>query len=207
MENKTCRLLLVRHGRSEMNAQRRAQGWLDSPLDEVGRAQARAVARRLQQEPPRILYTSPLSRARETAEIIAQALGVPLAVDDRLKERGLGAISGLTREEIEERFPEWIQRWRENPEWVPPPGGEGPEVFWERVVGVFEEIVARHPGQVVGVVSHGGVIGTYLTHLVGAERGTRSPFALANGSLSIVELNEHRARIHLVNECCHLKEE
>jgi len=190
-----------------MNAQRRAQGWLDSPLDEVGRAQARAVARRLQRENPQIIYTSPLSRARETAETIAQALGVPLVADERLKERDVGEIAGLNNKEIEERFPEWFQRWRESPGWVPPPGAEPPEIFWRRVVEVFEEIVGRHPNGVVGVVSHGGVLGTYLAYLVGAKPGSPSPFSLGNGSLSVVEFEGPRPRIRFVNERCHLGEE
>jgi len=201
------RLLLVRHGRSEMNAQRRVQGWLDSPLDEVGRAQARAVANRLRREQPMILYTSPLRRARETAEIIAQTLDLPIVTDDRLKERDVGAIAGLTNAEIEQRFPEWVERWRKMPDWVPPPGAEQPEAFWERVVSVFEEILARHSRGAVGVVAHGGVLGTYLAHLVGAPKGSPSAFSLANGSLSVVETDGVRPRIRLVNDRCHLPQE
>lgn len=199
------RLLLIRHGRSELNAQERVQGWLDSPLDEVGQAQARAVARRLEGEGLAIVYSSTLRRARETAEVIAGALSIPLVTDERLKERDVGAIAGLNNEEIEERFPEWVQIWRKNPGRLPPPGAERTEAFWERVVAVFEEIVARHPGEVVGVVSHGGVLGVYLTYLVGAERGSPSPFAFGNGSISIVESDGLRFRIQRVNDCCHLE--
>jgi probable phosphoglycerate mutase len=201
------RLLLVRHGRSELNAQGRPQGWLDSPLDEVGRRQARAAARRLQQEGPEILYTSTLRRASETAEIMAQVLGVPLVADERLKERNLGAIAGLTNKEIEERFPEWVRRWREAPGRVPPPGAEGLELLWRRVEDVFEEIRSRHPTGTVGVVSHGGVLGVYLTHVAGAERGSPSSFSLGNGSLSVVEFDGLRLRIRLANDQSHLEDE
>ncbi len=201
------RLLLLRHGRSEMNAEHRVQGWLDSPLDEVGRAQAQAVARRLRQEEMEVLYTSTLRRARETAEIITGVLNVPLVADERLRECDVGAIAGLNNKEIEARFPEWVQRWRETGGLAPPPGAEQPEVFWGRVVEAFDEIVGRHSGEVVGVVTHGGVLGTYLSHLVGVVRKGRSPFSLGNCSLSIVEFDTVGFRIRLVNDQYHLEGE
>jgi broad specificity phosphatase PhoE len=187
-----------------MNAEKRVQGWLDSPLDDVGRAQTRAAARRLRREEPEVLYTSPLRRARETAEIIARELDISLVEDERLKERDVGEIAGLNNAEIEEQFPEWVQRWRKAPGRVSPPGAEPLQAFRGRVLDVFEEIVSRHGGHVVGVISHGGVLGVYLTHLAGAESGSPSPFSLANGSLSIVEFGEPRVRIRLVNAQCHL---
>lgn len=199
------RLLLVRHGRSEMNAQRRIQGWLDSPLDAVGRSQAEAVAQRLGLEAPETLYTSTLRRARETAEIIAAALGdVPLVDDERLRERNVGHIAGMTGEEVEVQFPGLLKRWHEN-RMVTPPGGEQPRDFWERVVAAFDDITARHPDGTVAVVTHGGVLAIYMGHLLGLETGEWPPLSFDNTSLSVVELNGGRARIRLVNDRCHLE--
>lgn len=201
------RLFLIRHGRSTWNAARRIQGQADPPLDEVGREQARRLAERLRDDPPAALYTSPLQRARETAEILGQALGVPVVPDERLKEYDVGAITGLTWEQVVEQHPDMAQRWAEALEDIEIPGEEGGAPFRARVVAAFGEILARHAEGTVGVVTHGGTLGTYLNHLIGLP--TRfSPFRFDNGALSIVkvnvEMNPVRPRILLLNDTCHL---
>jgi len=198
------RLLLIRHGRSEMNAQGRIQGWLDSPLDDLGRAQAHAVARRLQCEGPALLYASDLRRAWETAQIIGQVLDIPLIPDARLRERNLGDIAGLYGEEIRDRFPDMVREWESSQRMRSAPGGEQPADFWARVVAAFDEIVGRHPQGVVGVVTHGGVLATYMSHLMGLEVGRWGLLSFNNGSLSAVEFTGKGARIRWVNDCCHL---
>lgn len=199
------RLLLVRHGRSEMNAAGRIQGWLDSPLDEVGRAQSLAVARRLQRESPVIVYTSTLRRASETAEIIGAELGLPVVPDERLIERGVGDIAGMNGEEIESQFPGFVEEWRLSRRMVVPPGGEAVEVFSARVRAAFDEIVGRHNGQVIVVVTHGGVLANYMGYLLGIEAGRWAPFSFGNGSLSVVEFGERGVRVLGINERCHLE--
>ena len=201
------RLLLARHGRSEMNAQRRVQGWLDSPLDDVGREQARALAGRMHRENPTVIYTSPLSRARETAEIVAGLLQIKVICDERLKERSVGDVAGMTGEEIAARFPDFMRRWRDPRTFAIPPGGEEPQVFTRRVTQALAEIGARHPQETVGVVTHGGVLGVYMGYLLGIETGRWAPFSFRNGSLSVVELGDTGVRIKTVNSCCHLETE
>jgi probable phosphoglycerate mutase len=188
-----------------MNAERRVQGWLDSPLDDRGRAQGQAVARRLCREEPELIYSSTLRRARETARIIAEELGIEVVADERLKERNVGVIAGMRSEEIEQRFPGLLEVWRQSQRMIAPPEGEQPEVFWARVVAVFDEIVARHEGGVVAVVTHGGVLATYLGHLLGVETGRWAPFSFANGSLSVVEFGGSGVRVFGVNDRCHLE--
>jgi len=201
------RLLLVRHGRSELNAAGRVQGWLDSPLDELGREQARRTARRLQSEQPQVVYTSPLRRAQETAEAVAAAFAIPLLADDRLRERDAGALAGLNSEEIEEQFPEWVQQWRASRRMIAPPAGEQPADFCARIVAAFDEIITRHLDGVATVVTHGGVLATYMGHLLGLEAGRWAPFAFGNGSLTIVDVRSDGPRIRLVNDRCHLEVE
>ncbi|MBN1179254.1 MAG: histidine phosphatase family protein [Anaerolineae bacterium] len=186
-----------------MNAQRRVQGQLDSPLDDLGRVQAQALARRVAREAPVILYASPLRRASETAQIVAAHLNVPLLLDDRLKERDAGAIAGLTNEEIEAQFPEWLQQWRASAGHAPPPGAEPRAALRHRAVAAFDEIVARHAGAVVGIVSHGALLGAYLCYLIESPLDRRSLFALGNCSLTIVDLDVHPL-IRLVGDQCHL---
>jgi probable phosphoglycerate mutase len=200
------RLWLIRHGQSQMNARRRVQGWIDSPLSALGRSQGEAVARRLEREKPDLLYASTLRRAYETAEIIAQALGgVPIVPDDRLRERDVGQIAGLNSQEIEEQYPGLLEKWR-GTRFVAPPGGERTEDFWGRVIAAFQQITEGHPDQIVGVVTHGGVLAVYLGYLLGMEAGRWAPFSFGNGSLTAIDFTDGSFRVQVVNDRCHLDE-
>ena len=192
------RLLLIRHGRSVWNAQGRIQGRADPPLDELGREQARRLAERLRQEAVVALYTSPLRRAQETADIIGRALDVPVVPDERLQEYDVGDIAGLTWDQVVERYPDVAHRWAEAQEEIGIPGEEGHGPFRARVVAAFGDILSRHADGPVGVVAHGGTLGTYLNHLIGLQTRA-SPFRFDNGSLSVVEANPVRPRIVLLN--------
>jgi broad specificity phosphatase PhoE len=148
-------LILVRHGETDWNAQRRWQGHSDTELNDAGREQARLLAEGL--DPVDVLYSSDLARARETAEILAATLGVEVRFDQRLRERGFGAWEGLTMEEIETTFPDEQRRWRAGIG-AGPHDAEPFEAFATRVGNFIEEVGPRHDGENVLVVSHGGTI-------------------------------------------------
>lgn len=196
------RLLLIRHGESTWNAEGRIQGQANPPLDSVGRHQAQKLAERLLRNPPAVLYSSPLQRATETAQIIGNALGVSVVIDDRLKEYGIGEITGLTWEQVAAQYPEVAERW-EKAQRLTIPGQEGRESFRVRVAAAFEEIGSRHSEATIGVVSHGGTLGAYLSGLLGLSANF-SPFRFHNGSLSIVQPDARKPRILLLNDTCHL---
>jgi broad specificity phosphatase PhoE len=200
------RLLLVRHGQSTWNAQGRLQGWADPPLDETGQEQARWLARRLAAEEQNIsaIYSSPLLRARQTAEALGLTLGLSVQADDRLKENDVGLLAGLTGSEIEEKFPDWVAARRASAEWTPPPGGEDRDGFVSRAVAVMRDIAAHHPDQTVAVVSHGGTLGVYLAHLLEMPIHRSLPFQFDNASLSIVKVSERRVRLFKLNDTSHL---
>jgi broad specificity phosphatase PhoE len=139
-------LLLARHGETDWNRERRWQGHADTELNDVGRAQARALAGELAAQPPDAVYTSDLSRARETAQIVAAELGLPVVVDPRLREVDVGSWSGLTSTEISERFPGAARP------------GETNEALGERVVAALCDIAAAHDGGTVLVLTHGGAM-------------------------------------------------
>src|SRR2546423_7111092 len=133
-------LLLIRHGETDWNAEHRWQGHADVPLNERGREQAKALAEELAPEGVDAIYASDLSRARDTAEIVGERLGVPVVLDPDLREIDVGSREGLTGDEVGDR----------------PWDGEAHETHGERILRALRTIAERHPGQRVAVVSHGG---------------------------------------------------
>jgi broad specificity phosphatase PhoE len=160
-------LLLVRHGETDWNRDGRWQGHADEPLNQRGREQARALADELGAESAAAVYSSDLARAHETAEIIAARLGLPVAVDSRLREVDIGGWSGLTTAEIQTRFPEKVARWRNADPSHSFDGGESYAEMGERVVAALEEIAANHPDEQILVVLHGGPVRAVLAHAAG----------------------------------------
>lgn len=148
-------LILVRHGETDWNAQQRWQGHSDTALNDAGRAQARRLAEGLDRVDA--LYSSDLARARETAEILAEAIGLEIRFDERLRERGFGAWEGLTTEEIEASFPDEQRRWRAGIG-AGAHDAESFEVFAARVGSFVDEVGRRHVDEQVLVVAHGGTI-------------------------------------------------
>ncbi|TPW76240.1 histidine phosphatase family protein [Schumannella soli] len=163
-------LFLVRHGETDWNLARRIQGRTDIPLNDTGRAQAKAAGELLARRSWDGVYASPLSRATETGAIIAAELGLaaPAPVPG-VVEREYGEAEGLTWEQIEQKFPEGAEV----------PGRETREQVAERVVGALCELAAAHPGERLIVVSHGGAIRSVLQH---AEPDTQHPM-ITNGSV------------------------
>lgn len=163
-------LYLVRHGETEWNRQRRIQGLTDIPLNETGREQARLTGMLLTRRPITRVVASPLSRARETAEIIASqlALGDP-ELRDAFVERNYGAAEGLDFHEIDVRYPPGIEV----------PGRESREEVAARVIPALQALAAEQPGEAIVVVSHGGAIRAAL--LTAEPRGGFGP--ITNGSV------------------------
>ncbi len=200
------RLLLIRHAQSEWNASGRWQGHADPPLDATGRDQARRLAHYLQRrhEAPAALYASPLRRALGTAEIVGAAFGLQPVVDEQLKEYDVGVFQGLTLDEVQARYPSVWRDVQANVNWVPIPQAEDRGAFCDRAVAAFDAVLARHGGQTVMVVTHGGVLGAYLTCLLGLGRERHAPFAFGNASLTILEQAARGPRLVLLNDTCHL---
>ncbi len=168
---------MVRHGQSEWNAEGRWQGWIDVGLTPLGEAQAQARGAALAADGvgDAVVYTSDLQRARRTAELIAAALGAPVATEPRLRERFGGEWQGHTAAEIDERWPGMRERWRRR-ELEAPPGAESDETVLARVDAALAEIVAAAPaGHAIVVVTHGGVL-----RLVANRAGIRAEHVVEN---------------------------
>lgn len=153
------RIIAVRHGETAWNVAARIQGQLDVGLNDTGRWQARRVGEALAGEEIATVYTSDLGRAHETAKSIGEAAGVPVIPEQGLRERSFGLFEGKTFSEIEETWPDHAHNWRKRvPEWQPPEGGESLLQLRERVTRTLEALAARHAGEQIVVVAHGGVL-------------------------------------------------
>jgi broad specificity phosphatase PhoE len=160
-------LLLVRHGETDWNRERRFQGHADPPLNAAGREQAELLAAELEGQGIALVYTSDLRRARETAEIVAERLGTDVVPMRQLREIDVGEWQGLSWPEIEERFPEGAQRWHETGQgWE---DGETYDELGERVIAALCRIAAAHPAQRVLVVGHGGTVRATRAFLEGVS--------------------------------------
>jgi len=158
------RILLARHGETEWNRLGRWQGHADPPLNETGRLQALQLAEALAGDGVVVVYSSDLARASETARAIGGRLGVDVVEDAGLREIDVGSWSGLTRAQVQERFPEGYARWLDGEIGH---DGETREELTARVVGAVERIVGAHREGTVVVVTHGGAIRALRRHLHG----------------------------------------
>ncbi|WP_312870471.1 histidine phosphatase family protein [Gordonia asplenii] len=155
------RLILLRHGQTELSVERRYSGRGNPELTELGRQQAAAAARRLSAWNIDAVVSSPLQRTRSTAQTVALEHGLPVAIEDGLIETDFGAWEGLTFSEAAERDPQIHREWLGDTT-IAPPNGESFDAVRERVVAARNVIVDAHPGQSVLVVSHVTPIKTLL---------------------------------------------
>jgi broad specificity phosphatase PhoE len=194
-------LLLARHGQSLSNAVRRFQGAQDIALSDLGVRQAGALAGAVRRRPLRAVYASPLERARRTAEIVGEAVGMPVTCLGDLRELCLGEWEGRTVDEIRALPGDPYTQWVRDPLVCLPPGGEPLTDVQERVVRVMDEIAGAHGrGEEVLVVCHGGVISAYLAHCLGLPLSAIWRLSLGNGSISEVS----PPRVLSMNDTTHL---
>ena len=158
-------ILLARHGETDWNRDNRFQGHADPPLNEIGRGQAEELAATLAHEPIAAVYSSPLRRALETAETVAARHELAPITVEALREVDVGSWQGLTRAQVETRFPEQFRRWLDyGPGWE---DGETHEQMGERVLAALRELTHLHPDERILVVTHGGPIRAALARAEG----------------------------------------
>jgi len=202
---RTLRFFLVRHGETADNQQMRYLGIRDEPLTERGMLQARRAADALSQLPIRIVVSSPLRRAADTAARICEACGVELRLDSRLAEGSFGSWEGLTRAEVLKlggRDAEMLARWESDP-FAAPPGGESIESVQKRMVELGEEFEVAFPDSSVVLVSHVGPIKALLAAVLDVPLQASRRLFLDPGTISVVEWGEHRF-LRLFNSHAHL---
>ena len=199
------RLLLVRHGATQLTAEDRFSGAACVDLSDEGRAQVGRLAERLAGDPIRAVYCSPYSRTVETAVILARPHGLPLTRRDGLREISHGHWEGLTRREVEERHPEEYAAWEEDPFTFAPRDGESGLAVLARALPVIREVVVAHQGESVLVVSHKATLRLVLSSLLGFdERGYRDRLDQSPACLNVMDFKDPvRARLMLFNDVSH----
>jgi broad specificity phosphatase PhoE len=196
-------LMLVRHGESEWNAQRRYQGQSDVPLSALGRRQAERIAERLAGVKMDAVYASDLVRAWETASPIAEKNGLKVFSEPRLRELKFGVLEGLTFDEAQAQYPEMIAAWLEDFN-HPPDGAETIDLFNTRILSLLNDLKEKHDEQVVLLIAHGGSLSEILRVVLGLSREKRWYLEMENASLSEVLIAENYVSLKRLNDTCHL---
>jgi len=201
-------LYLIRHGQTATNRAQIIQGWDSEPLNARGRRQAELTGARLAGAGIDALYSSPLGRARETAEIIGQALSLRPIVVAGLREMDTGKASGLHGAQFMVRYPRLWWAWLRDDARLAFPDGDILAEFYRRAADAIDELVAHHRGQTIAVISHGGTISGYLSHLIDGRGSNRIAIILRNCAICHVQwLGDQPPQLICLNDTTHLREQ
>lgn len=183
------KLYLIRHGETEGAETKRYKGHIDVPLSANGIEQIKRVAGYLAEaESLNALYCSDLSRAVKSAEIIAEPYGLKPIIMPELRERNFGLWEGMSFDEIREKWPDAFNAWAANPLEFSPMNGESTIKVRDRALKVFTEIIGKHQGDNIAIVSHGGINRVILCHLLGIPLENIFRVEQDYGCLNIVEM-------------------
>lgn len=205
----TTRVVLIRHGETAWNAERRLQGHLDIDLNAEGQRQARALAAALARERFDVLVSSDLARAAQTAKAVAEVLDLPLYIDGRLRERCYGGFEGLLYAEIAERFPVEFAAWQgRDIDGALPPGencGETFRQFYDRVIPAILGWAADNPGKSLALVAHGGVLECAYRAALALPLDTPRDFKVHNASINRFTVQDGKLQLESWGEVAHLQ--
>ena len=203
------RIILVRHGQTEWNAGAEAgerfRGRVDLPLDDVGLAQAQAVAERLADRPIIAIYSSPLQRAVETARPTAQQLGLLVQPLPGIIDINYGDWQGLPHDEVAQAHPDLYRLWLEKPHRVRFPHGESLRQVRLRGMAALREVAARHEGQVILLVAHQVVNKVLVCAMLGLDNCHFWRIQQDNACINVFEHQDGIFTAVLINDTCHLR--
>lgn len=203
--DRATHIIAIRHGETDWNVQQRLQGHIDIDLNALGRQQAQRLVVGLEGERLAAVYASDLRRARDTAAPFALAHGLPVVPDARLRERAFGDFEGHTYADVERLWPAGAAAWRRRDPEFRPPGGESLPQFQARCVATVQALAAAHPGQVIAIVAHGGVLDAL--YRAACRTGAQAPrtWALSNASINRLLLADEGLMLVGWNDCRHLE--
>jgi probable phosphoglycerate mutase len=203
----TTTLLIVRHGQTAWNKDLHFRGRADLPLDETGLNQTEAIARRIVAEfQPVALLSSPLERARQTAEAIAQTTHLNLQAEESLIDLDYGQFSGLSPTEAEAKFLDLYRAWLNVPHTIRFPAGESLDDVRARLSDLLGRVANLYPDEQIILVTHQVVCQVLLCYLLGIHNGYFSHFRVDPASLTTCQVDGSHSVLVGVNDTCHLKE-
>ena len=188
---KETEIILIRHGETEWNSQKRMQGHSNSDLSEVGMGQIQALGELMKNVSFDHIYSSDSLRTRQTAEAITQYSGHTLQFDQRIREKNLGVFEGLTSTEAKERHPEVYRLFKTAGANYVIDEGESTQQLLERALEFIEEIRLRHPQERVVMVTHGGVVRVLMKHALGLSIDAPTRFIIKNTGIFGLIWNEN----------------
>jgi len=198
------RLILVRHGQTALNEKNVFRGRLDIPLNETGIQQANAIAERLATFNINIIYSSPLKRALETAQIIGTRLNINTEIDNNLVDFDFGKWQGLTIEEIQKQFPEFYEIWLKDPHMVKIPDGENLALVRSRVSKLLSKLI-RNDGGNIAIVSHRVILKVLICTALSLDDSYFWRIKQDVGAISILDYKDKEYSLSLLNDTCHLR--
>lgn len=201
----TTRLCIVRHGETAWNAEHRVQGQLDVPLNAIGQAQALAAAKILSREKFDAIYSSDLSRARQTAQPVANFLAKEILLEKDLRERHYGIFERLTYAEVKVRYPEDYARFEAREPEYAFRTGESLRDFSARSIAVMAKIVNQNKDRNILVFTHGGVLDKLYRFVTGLPISAPREFGIPNAGLNRIEVTPAGWRIRAWAETAHLE--
>lgn len=199
------RVILVRHGETEWNRVERFRGRVDIELNNAGHRQAQAVAERLSRYEIAGLYSSPLQRALQTAQRIAETRELEAQPLEGIIDIDYGAWAGLSPEEASTRYPHLFETWRSAPDRAELPQGESLDDVRRRAWDAFNEVCLRHVGGWVVLVSHVVVNRVLICAVLGLDNSSFWKIGQDNGAINIIEAELEEQRLVLLNDTCHLE--
>jgi broad specificity phosphatase PhoE len=198
-------IILVRHGQTEWNRVERFRGLADVPLNETGLAQAEATGRCIAAEwQPAAVYSSPLSRAVKTAEVIAKPFNLPVQIHAGLADINYGQWQGLTPDEVKERWPEIHHAWYNAPHIARIPGGETLDELCARGMAAVNELAARHAGQTIVLVGHTVINRAILLGVLGLGNDRFWRLRQDTCAINVFEADGGDFTLVSLNDTCHL---
>ncbi len=200
------KVILVRHGQTLWNVEYKYQGHTDIALTELGVSQAQKVAERLAGEELTAVYASDLSRAYQTAEHIAGKHGLNVIAVPEFREISFGEWEGLKYDKINREWPELMERLFTHPDEIRIPGGETFRELKERSHQALQRLVASHQNETIVIVSHGGTIRTLLCAALDIHLNKVWDIQQDNTAVNIIQYNDNRTIVSLVNDAHHLQE-
>ncbi len=199
------KIYLVRHGQTQWNREEIFRGTVDVPLNEIGRKEAQLVAEALSGQAIQAVYSSPLNRAKDTAEAIARFHGLEVRIIEGLRDLSFGEWQGVSHVTVRERYPDLYRRWLQEPQTVTFPGGESLKVLQSRTVEAVRQVILNHVEDTIVMVSHRVVNRVLICGLVGIDLSRFWQIGQDTTAINVLICKKGHFVLTCLNDTCHLR--